>query len=202
MAMLEADDAAKEIAREHDEIDRLSVLVSMLGAGAERDAYVHKACVRFAVHVHAEEKHLHQAMRRHVPDGANLVETQRTRDRAVLRTIEYCGLRDVEADERDVIVGQLVVGIQDHVERYDADLLPALVRACPLAESRRVGELLRAGLQAVREKVKISNGAEREPADAESAPEESHHRGLRGLLHHRHGSESDQQGADHRGYAA
>lgn len=200
--MLETDDAAKEIAREHDEIDRLSVLISVLGAGAERDVYVHKACVRFAVHAHAEEKHLHQAMRRHLPDGVNLVETQRTRDRAVMRTIEYCGLRDVEPDERDVIVGQLVVGIQDHVERYDAELLPALIRACPLAESRRVGELLRAGLQAVREKVKISNGAEREPADAGSASEKSHHRGLRGLLHHHHGSESDQQSADHRGYAA
>ena len=58
----------------------------------------------------------------------------------------------MEPDERDVIVGQLVVGIQDHVERYDANLLPALIRGCPLAESRRVGELLRAGLQAVRER--------------------------------------------------
>jgi hypothetical protein len=194
--MPETDDAAKEIALEHDEIDRLALRISMLDAGDERDAYLQTACVRFAVHLHAEERHLYQAMRRHLPDGAQVVEAQRQRDCAVMRTIEYCRLSGVEADERDVIIGHLVIGIQCHVERYDADLLPALIRGCPLAESRRVGELLRAGLQAVREKVKISNGSEREPA--ESPPEHRH--GLRGLLRHHH-ADADQESAEHRGYA-
>ena len=196
MAMPETDDAAKEIAREHDEIDRLSIRICTLGAGADRATAVHQACVRFAYHVHAEEKHLHQAMRRHLPDGSGVVESQRRRDRAVLRTIEYCQLPDVEPDELDVLIGQLVVGIQDHVERYDADLLPALIRACPLAESRRVGELLRAALQAVRDAVKIGDGSKRATADAGALPE-PHHRGLRGLLHHR-AAEAE---AEHRGYA-
>ncbi|HWG22576.1 hemerythrin domain-containing protein [Actinospica sp.] len=194
--MPETDDAAKEIAREHDEIDRLSVRICTLSAGADRAAAVHEACVRFAYHVHVEEKHLHQAMRRHLPDGSAVVDAQRRRDRAVLRTVEYCELPDVETDELDVLVGQLVVGIQDHVERYDADLLPALIRACPLAESRRVAELLRAALQAVRDAVKIGDGSKRAPVDAESMPE-PHHRGLRGLLHHR-AAETE---AERRGYA-
>lgn len=181
--MPETDDAAKEIAREHDEIDRLTVRISTLCAGAERAAAVHEACVRFAYHVHAEEKHLHQAMRRHLRDGSSVVESQRSRDRGVLRTIECCELPDLNGDELDVLVGQLVVGIQDHVERYDAELLPALVRGCPLAESRRVGELLRAGLQAVRDALKLSDVPRR--AWSEPAPEPQRH-GLKGLFHHHH----------------
>lgn len=188
--MAEPDDAAKEIAREHDEIDRLSIRICTLGAGYERAAIVHEACVRFAYHVHAEEKHLHQAMRRHLPEGATVVELQRQRDRAVLRSIQYCELPDVEPDELDVLIAQLVVGIQDHVERYDAELLPGIVRACPLAESRRVGELLRAGLQAVREVVGFSDGTYRSPR----AEDQSHHR-IRGLLHHRDRAAEE---ADHR----
>jgi hypothetical protein len=202
--MNETDDAAKEIAREHDEIDRLSIRIAVLNAGEERDACVHKACVRFAVHVHAEEKHLHQALRRHLPDGSSVVQSQRTRDRAVMRTVEYCELSNIEPDERDILVGQLIVGIQDHVERYDGELLPALIRVCPLAESRRVGELLRAGLQAVREKVKITPGSEREAeSDTELETERRQHRGVRGLLHHRdRAADDDRHGAGHRGYAA
>ncbi|WP_249162016.1 hemerythrin domain-containing protein [Actinospica acidithermotolerans] len=209
--MLEPDDAAKEIAREHDEIDRLILRISMLGARAgdgavpgapdERAAYVHSACVRFAYHVHAEEKHLHQAMRRHLPDGGYVVEKQRLRDRAVLRTIECCELPDIPADERDVLIGQLVVGVQDHVERYDAELLPGLIRACPLAESRRVAVVLHAGVQAVRDKWKIANGSgpERDPAEDEPAPARPR-RGLRGLLHRRT-PQPEQPSADHKGYA-
>ena len=213
--MLEPDDAAKEIAREHDEIDHLVLRISMLGAGAaaapgahdERAAYVHSACVRFAYHVHAEEKHLHQAMRRHLPDGGYVVEKQRLRDRAVLRTIEYCEHPDMPADELDVLIGQLVVGIQDHVEHYDAELLPGLIRACPLAESRRVAAVLHAGVQAVRDKWKIANGSapDRDPTpEAEPAPQRPR-RGLRALLRHRapdaNQPSADHNSADHKGYA-
>ena len=194
--MPETDDAAKEIARAHDEIDRLSIRICTLSAGGQRAAAVREACVRFTCHVHAEEKHLHQAMRRHLPDGAQIVDAQRRRDRAVLRTVEYCELKDVDPDELDVLVGQLVVGIQDHVERYDAELLPALIRDCPLAESRRVGELLRAALQAVRDAVKLGDGSKRGSIEAADAPEPQH-RGLRGLLHHRDRAAE----AEHRGYA-
>jgi hypothetical protein len=211
--MPEPDDAAKEIAREHDEIDRLVLRISMLGARAvpgasdERAAYVHSACVRFTYHVHAEEKHLHQAMRGHLPDGAYVVEKQRLRDRAVLRTIGYCELPDMPADERDVLIGQLVVGIQDHVERYDAELLPGLIRACPLAESRRVAAVLHAGVQAVRDKWKIANGSgpERDPAAGAEPVPEPPRRGLRGLLRRRapdaEQPSADPKGADHKGYA-
>lgn len=201
MAMPETDDAAKEIARAHDEIDRLSIRICTLSPGEDRAAAVHEACVRFAFHVHAEEKHLHQTMRRHLADGADIVEAQRQRDRAVLRTIEYCELPDVDPDERDVLIGQLVVGIQDHVERYDTDLLPALIRACPLAESRRVGELLRAALQAVRDAVKLGDGSKRALIEPAGFPEPRHRgHGLRGLLHHR--DRAARTEAEHRGYAA
>lgn len=193
--MPETVDAAKEIAREHDDIDRLTVRISTLSAGAERAAVVHEACVRFAYHVHAEEKHLHQTMRRHLRDGASVVESQRSRDRGVLRTIQYCEMPDMDGDELDVLVGQLVVGIQDHVERYDADLLPALIRACPLAESRRVGELLRAGLQVVRDALKISEAPRRAWSEPEPEPQ-PHRHGLRGLFHHHHAQRAE---AEHRG---
>jgi hypothetical protein len=181
-------EAAVELAREHDEIDRLATLISTLGTGAARRAVVLELCNRYAVHAQVEARYLMPAVRRHLPEGARIAADETARHEAVVRTIaaflRLCDEREPEpefapkpapgsrpkpapesgpdpgepaapggfdeADELDIVIGQLVAGIQCHVEQQDAVLLPRLHLVCPLAESRRLGRQLRQALDAAR----------------------------------------------------
>lgn len=209
-------EAAAELAREHDEIDRLATLISTLEAGPARRAIVLDACTRYAVHAQVEEHYLMPALRRYLPDGAKAAAAETGRHQAVVQTIgaylRLCDRTGVEGapsgaastrpaeaaaahaarsskrsghrcaaepcaefdavDELDIVVGQLVAGIQCHVELQDSVVLPQLNRVCPLVESRRLGTQLR-------EAIAAATRAEQAAAE----PHEHHHR-IRGLLHH------------------
>jgi hypothetical protein len=225
-AMVRTPEAAAELAREHDEIDRLATLVSTLGAGPARRAIVLEICGRYAVHAEVEARYLMPVVQRYLPDGARAVADEAGRHRAVIRTIAaYLRLcepatdadapapandaptdaraeaateaaphpetdveTDVEtgaetgaaarpendaetdaeknpqtatsdvfdqADELDILVGQLVAGIQSHVEQQDAVLLAQLNRVCPLTESMRLGGQLRDAVAAARAAVEV-----------------------------------------------
>lgn len=165
-------EAAAELAREHDEIDRLATLVSTLRAGPARRAAVLEACGRYAAHAQVEARHLMPAVRRYLPDGAQTVADETARHQAVSETVAaFLRLSDRAEeqaeeqnasdaapgadsfdtlDELDIVIGQLVAGIQCHVERQDTLLLPALHRRCPLAESRQLGARLHEALGAAR----------------------------------------------------
>lgn len=167
-------EAAAELAREHDEIDRLATLVSTLSAGPARRAMVLEACSRYAVHAEVEASHLLPAVCRYLPDGERTAAEETARHQALNRSItafmrlcdkaeEASGAQQdapggadradgsfAEVDELDILVGQLVAGIQGHVEHQDTSLLPALNRVCPLAESRQLGARLHDALCAAR----------------------------------------------------
>src|SRR6185312_7677963 len=132
-------EAAAELAREHDEIDRLATLVSTLSAGPARRAMVLEACSRYATHAEVEASHLLPAVCRYLPDGAQTAAEETARHEALARSISaflrLCdklepGQEDPspdgdaggfsETDELDIVIGQLVAGIQGHVERQDA----------------------------------------------------------------------------------
>jgi hypothetical protein len=149
--MAQTVNAATELAREHGEIDRLAARIGTSDPGPERTALVHEVCARFVVHVQAEERYLHPVMCRRLWDGAFVAAAQFRRDRAVARTIEMVERWGVQDDEFDILVGHLVIGVQDHVEQHDTVLLPALVEACSLAEITLLGERLRSGIRAARE---------------------------------------------------
>lgn len=169
-------EAAAELAREHDEIDRLATLVSTLSAGPARRAMVLEACSRYAIHAEVEECHLLPAVCRYLPDGARTAAEETARHQALNRSIaaflELCDRKPeaeaegagpqappgasgtdpafCELDELDILIGQLVAGIQGHVEHQDTSLLPALNRVCPLAESQQLGARLHDALCAAR----------------------------------------------------
>lgn len=174
-------EAAAELAREHDEIDRLATLVSTLSAGPARRAMVLEACSRYAIHAEVEASHLLPAVCRYLPDGAQTAAEETARHQALSRSITaFLRLCDrpqaqdqaqgadldpaqepapdpdrgedgfTELDEFDIVIGQLVAGIQGHVERQDTLLLPALNRVCPLVESRQIGADLHDALCAAR----------------------------------------------------
>ena len=161
-------EAAAELAREHDEIDRLATLVSTLSAGPARRAMVLEACSRYATHAEVEASHLLPAVCRYLPDGARTAAEETARHEALARSISaflrLCddkpeAARDPspdgedcfeQTDELDIVIGQLVAGIQGHVEHQDTSLLPALNRVCPLAESRQIGTDLHDALCAAR----------------------------------------------------
>lgn len=148
--MTQTVNAATELTREHDEIDRLAIRIAMLGPGPERAALVHEVSARFLIHARAEERYLHPAVRRLVRDGSVLVSLQMSRNRALARTIEAVERGGAEEDELDILVGHLVIGVQDHVERQGAVLLPALIEACPPEEAILLGEKLHEGIAAAR----------------------------------------------------
>jgi hypothetical protein len=182
--MTQTVNGATQLALEHDEIDRLAARIATLGAGPERTALLHEVCARFLIHVQAEERYLHPAMRRLLRDGASVVAHQACRDHAVARTIERVERGEAQGDQLDVLVGHLVIGVQDHVEQQDAVLLPALIDACPIGELKVLGEKLREGMHAARE------AAERAGAHLRAQGEETHGveavdepcRGFRALL--------------------
>lgn len=150
--MTQTADAATELAREHDEIDRLATRVATHASGDERIALVHELCVRFINHVEAEERYIYPALRRLLSDGSAVAATQARRDRAVARTIECVERGGLEGDEADVLVAHLIVGVQDHVERHDTVLLPALTDAGRTTEDvDRLGEELHEGILAARQ---------------------------------------------------
>lgn len=151
IGMTQTANAATELAREHDEIDRLATRIATLAPGPERSALVHEICARFLIHVQAEERYLHPVVRRLLRDGPFLAAFQTRRNRAVARTIECAERGQAEGDEFDILVGHLLIGIQDHVERQDTILLPALVDACPIEEINQLGEMLHEGIRAARE---------------------------------------------------
>ena len=197
--MTRTPEAAAELAREHDEIDRLATLVSTLGAGPSRRAIVLEICGRYAVHAEVEARYLMPVVRRYLPDGARAVADEAGRHRAVIQTIaaylrlcepatdapepardapadavpdtkadaEPAAQPDAEtatsavfdqADELDILVGQLVAGIQSHVEQQDTVLLAQLNRVCPLTESMRLGGQLRDAIAAARAAVEVGEG--------------------------------------------
>ncbi|HEX4792000.1 MAG TPA: hemerythrin domain-containing protein, partial [Actinospica sp.] len=151
--MTQTANAATELAREHDEIDRLATRIATLAPGPERTALVHELCARFVIHVQVEERYLHPAVRTLLRNGAFAVTFQMRRNRAVGRTIACVERGVTEGDEYDILVSHLVVGVQDHVERQDAFLLPALVDVCPIEQMNRLGEQLREGIAAARRAV-------------------------------------------------
>jgi hypothetical protein len=148
--MTQTANAATELAREHDEIDRLATRIATLSSGPERTALVHELCVRFVIHAQVEERYLHPAVRTLLRNGAFAVTFQMRRNRALGRTIACVERGVTEGDEYDIVVSHLLVGVQDHVERQDAFLLPALVDVCPIEQINRLGEQLREGIAAAR----------------------------------------------------
>ncbi|MBR7837522.1 hypothetical protein KDL01_29855 [Actinospica durhamensis] len=189
--MVRTPEAAAELAREHDEIDRLATLVSTLGAGPARRAIVLEICGRYAVHAEVEARYLMPAVQRYLPDGARAVADEAGRHQAVIQTMAaYLRLCEPatdapapandapadavppaeadaqtdasavfdQAEELDILVGQLVAGIQSHVEQQDAVLLAQLNRVCPLTESMRLGGQLRDAMAAARAAVEVAGG--------------------------------------------
>lgn len=148
--MAQTANAVTELAREHDEIDRLALRIATLSRGPERAALVREVSGRFLAHTRAEEQYLYPALRRLLADGMDLVCLQTRRNRALTRTIESLERGDEEGDGLDILVGHLIVGLQDHVERQDCLLLPALVRACPSAEMELIGRQLHEGVASAR----------------------------------------------------
>jgi hypothetical protein len=139
-----------ELAREHDEIDRLATLVATLGPGAERATRVHELCVRFRRHLQPEERYLHLASCRLGWDGVCMVAAHTRRNRAVVCTIEGVERRKKHDDEFDILVAHLVIGVQDHVEQHDTVVSPALRAAGPLDEPIQLDQDSRKGAPADR----------------------------------------------------
>lgn len=156
--MTQTANAATEITREHDEIDRLALRIATLGQGSERTGLVHEVCARFLIHTQAEERYLYPAVRRLLPDGRFLAQFQTRRNRAVARTIETVERGEAEGDELDILVGHLLVGVQDHVDQQDAVLLPELLGVCCAEELESLGTQLHDGIRAAREAAQRAGG--------------------------------------------
>lgn len=177
--MTQTADAATELAREHDELDRLATRIATHGPGTERDALVNELCARFIIHIQAEERYLYPALRRLLSDGSTVAAAQARRDRAVARTIECVEKSGkLSADESDVLVAHLVVGVQDHVERHDTVLLPTLTDAGPTEEVDQLGEQLHEGIVAARQEaeragVRANAQAEQAAQDGQLPPASS-----------------------------
>lgn len=149
--MTQTTNAATELTREHDAIDRLAVRIATLGPGRERAALVHQVCVRFLDHVRVEERFLYPVLRGMLRGGRTLAQVQADRNRALARTIEAVERGGAEGDELDILVGHLLIGLEDHVDLQDAVLLPELLGACSSGEIGLLGEQLHDGIRTARE---------------------------------------------------
>jgi hypothetical protein len=164
--MTQTVNAAMELACQHDQIDGLATRIATLDPGPGRATCVHELCARFVVHVQAEERYLHPAIRQRLSDGASMAASQERRDRAVARIVERveCGKAAGHDDGFEVLVAHLVAGVRDHIGRQDAILLPALIKACSLEEFSRLGEQLRDGVVVARQAARRAGVRVRERA--------------------------------------
>jgi hypothetical protein len=150
-------------------VTELSARIAVIADGPDRAALVHELCARFVIHVQAEERYLHPAVRHTLSDGDSMTADQTRRDRAVEGTIECVERRTPQDEEFEALVSLLVVGVQDHVEQQDTVLLPALIGTCSIEEINLLGRQLRHGIPAVRQAAERAGArAAGEPADGSS----------------------------------
>ena len=135
--------AATELAKAHAELGVLAGRIAELAPGAERTALVVELSELLLTHAEAEQHHLFPALRIFVPGGWDQAADQGRRQRAIERTIRALArMRRAEGDEYDILVGHLVIGIEDHVRRQDSVVLPDLVDSCPIDEINVLGRRL------------------------------------------------------------
>jgi hypothetical protein len=181
--------AATEIAREHDEIATLVTRVMSLGRGGERISLLHELCARFIIHAQAEERYVYPTLRRLLPEGGCIADTQHRADRGVARIVAKVENSTAAGPDSEELVARLLDGIRGHVARQDALLLPALIEVCPMGEIDRLGEQLRLGLRmakdaAVRAGMRACEQAESSDTQSADAEVEPYRSGFRALLRH------------------
>jgi hypothetical protein len=150
--------AATELAWEHGQIERLSSRIAMLSPCDEREALVRDVAQRFLSHVQAEQKFLYPALRRFYPQGELAALEQIRRQQAVEQVIKRLDHMGEGDEERDALIGRLVVEIQAHIEHQDGVLLPVLAKTCPPEEANHLGRQLRGSMREMRQPNELAAG--------------------------------------------
>lgn len=143
------DNAATVLAREYARIAELMDTIETLQPCPQRSTLVHRVAIRYLTLVQAEERHLYPAVRRRVAGGEQATAELTCRQRAVSRLVERVERCEQDGADFDGLVDQLVVAVQDHLERHSL-LLPGLVEACTIEEIAELGVRLHDGLRNAR----------------------------------------------------
>lgn len=144
--MPEGANAATELIQEHAEIERIFQQIATLEPSAERSRLLDEATTRFATHAEAEEKYLFPALRQCLPRGTHDAADEQERLDATRDILEAMRRTPEDEDPYEALLGQLVLDIQQHVQRQDNVLLPTLLDACPQDQANHLGRQLRYGL--------------------------------------------------------
>jgi hypothetical protein len=145
-------DATTELGHEHAAIEKMAARIASLEPTAERTELVREATERFLAHTEVEQRFLYPAFRTFLGDGVADSVEEGKQQREAAHVIGRLRATDEDSEEYEALIGQLVLDIQQHIERQETVLLPALVDECPQEELNHLGRQLRSGLEDARPK--------------------------------------------------
>jgi hemerythrin-like domain-containing protein len=144
--MPEGANVTTELQQEHSEIEHLVQRVASLEPGPERAGLVRKAQGRFLTHARVEQRYLYPAFERYLPHGADEVAAEQHQVNALREVAKRMEHTDEQDEGFEALVGEFVLGVQQHIERQDGVILAQLLDVCPREEVNQIGRQIRYGL--------------------------------------------------------
>ncbi len=133
-------DVVDDIITDHREVEAVFEQLERSGDGQNRRELVEHVIVELVRHSVGEEQFVYPAARRVLDDGDKIADhelEEHAEAEKIMKEIENTDSDDPKFDE---LVRQLMKDIRHHIEDEEADLLPALRKACSPDDLRELGE--------------------------------------------------------------
>ncbi|NGN69938.1 hemerythrin domain-containing protein, partial [Streptomyces sp. A7024] len=138
--MARKQDVLDALMEDHREVERLFAAFDGSTDGAQRRELVDHMIIELVRHSEAEEQHLYPAIRRVLPDGEKIADSELDDHAAAERTMDALDGAEPgsEAFARDV--AQLMTQIKEHVAEEESEVFPQLRQALTKEEREELGE--------------------------------------------------------------
>jgi iron-sulfur cluster repair protein YtfE (RIC family) len=147
-------DACQLLDADHLAVKHLFVEYARLATAAgadergDRHALAMQACDELTVHAQIEEELFYPALRKAVPDAADLLDEAREEHQQAKDLVAQIRALDAADEEMDQLVAQLSRAVEHHVKEERDELFPK-ARSAPGLDLAALGEQLRERQQAL-----------------------------------------------------
>ncbi|MFC5720993.1 hemerythrin domain-containing protein [Streptomyces gamaensis] len=137
-------DLIGELTADHRKVRRLFDRIRAAPPGSTaRKELADQVTAELVRHGAVEEKHLHPALRRHLPRGARWCEQDLADHAAIERVLRELGQQQPGEAEFDHLLVELITRVTAHTLDEEQRLFPRLQAACPAELLRELGEKTR-----------------------------------------------------------
>lgn len=137
-------DVIQELTTDHREVETLFVQIEALPPGAaQRRDLVNDVTRELVRHAVAEEAYLYPAVRKVLPDGDALADHELEEHAEAERTMKELERLEPTDQRFDVLVGNLIRVIRQHVVEEEGELFPRLAGASKQEDLDKLGDKIR-----------------------------------------------------------